>query len=61
MKRTGCLFTSCGSTEYYDAEFLESRGEKCRPAAELDLPYHLDPDHRDVPEERVENGNDAAY
>ena len=42
-------------------EFLLSKGEKVRPAAEVSLPYHLDPDHNDIPEEKPDDGRDAAY
>lgn len=42
-------------------EFLESKGEKLRPAEKLDLPYHLEPDHLEVPDEKVEDGLDAAH
>lgn len=42
-------------------EFLESKGENLRPASEVSLPYHLDTDHIDTGDAKVENGMDAAH
>lgn len=42
-------------------EFLESRGETLNPKTEVDLPYHLDPDHIDVEDDVIEGGRDAAF
>ena len=42
-------------------EFLEEMGEKLLPPAEVDLPYHLEPDHYENGDRRSESGRDAAY
>ena len=42
-------------------EFLASRGEAVRPSCETGLPYHLEPDHKEISGEKAENGMDAAY
>ena len=42
-------------------EFLEERGEALPPAAEVDLPYHLEPDHITAEALKSDNGRDAAY
>lgn len=41
--------------------FLEEQGEKLPPEAEVNLPYHLEPDHIKAEERGSENGRDAAY
>ena len=42
-------------------DYLESVGEKIPPEVTLDLPYHLEPDHLELPEEKAEGGMDSAY
>ena len=42
-------------------EYLDSVGEKLPPEVTLDLPYHLEPDHLELPEEKAEGGMDSAY
>lgn len=42
-------------------EYLESKGAKIRPVSEVDLPYHLEPEHVDVTDKKAEGGMDAAY
>lgn len=41
--------------------FLESKGKHVSPARDIDLPYHLDPDHHESGGSKAENGKDAAY
>ena len=42
-------------------EYLEKKGEKLPPITEVDLPYHLEPDHYEAEERKSESGRDAAY
>ena len=42
-------------------EYLEKKGEKLPPVTEVDLPYHLEPDHYEAEERKSESGRDAAY
>ncbi len=42
-------------------DFLKTMGEKVRDTKKLNLPYHLEPDHNNISEEKIENGLDAAY
>ena len=42
-------------------EYLASKGEVFGPESTIDLPYHLETDHLDIPDEKVEGGMDAAY
>ena len=42
-------------------EFLETKGEKLIPASNVDLPYHLEPDHIEAEDKKSESGRDAAY
>ena len=39
--------------------FLESNGEKVRDNIKINLPYHLDPNHKNIVEEKVKNGMDS--
>lgn len=41
--------------------FLEANGERVRDIKKLDLPYHLEPDHKSFIEEKIENSMDTAY
>ena len=42
-------------------EFLEGKGEKLPPVRDVDLPYHLEPDHVEAEDKKSESGRDAAY
>lgn len=42
-------------------EFLEERGVALPPVKDLDLPYHLEPDHIIVEDRKSGNDRDAAY
>ncbi len=42
-------------------EYLEERGETLLPVRDLDLPYHLEPDHIRIEDRKSEDGRDAAY
>ena len=42
-------------------EFLEGKGEKLPPVRDVDLPYHLEPDHIEAEDKKSESGRDAAY
>jgi glycerophosphoryl diester phosphodiesterase len=42
-------------------QYLESKGEKIRPLTSVDLPYHLDPEHIEISDDKVEGGKDSAY
>ena len=42
-------------------EFLEGKGETLPPLREVDLPYHLEPDHFETEDKKNEEGRDAAY
>ena len=42
-------------------EFLKGKGEDLAPSIEVDLPYHLEPDHYEAEEINTGNGRDAAY
>ena len=42
-------------------EFLESKGEKLPPSIEINMPYHLEPDHFEAEDRNSEGGRDAAY
>ena len=42
-------------------DFLKSKGEKVKDTKVLNLPYHLEPDHNSIAEEKINNGLDAAY
>ena len=42
-------------------EFLEGKGEILPPARQVDMPYHLEPDHFETEDKRSESGRDAAY
>ena len=42
-------------------EFLESKGENLLPVQELNLPYHLEPNHLYVEDTKVQGGMDAAF
>ena len=42
-------------------EFLEEKGERLLPARDVNLPYHLEPDHIDAEDRKSEGGRDAAY
>ena len=42
-------------------EFLEGKGEKLPPVRDVDLPYHLEPDHFEAEDKKSESGRDAAY
>ena len=42
-------------------EFLRGKGEKLPPSMEIDMPYHLEPDHYEAEERIIENGMDAAH
>jgi glycerophosphoryl diester phosphodiesterase len=41
--------------------FLEEKGEELLPFREVDLPYHLEPDHLEAEDRRSEDGRDASY
>ena len=42
-------------------EFLEGKGEKLHTVRDVDLPYHLEPDHFEAEDKKSESGRDAAY
>ena len=42
-------------------ELLAEKGEAVPPVRDVDLPYHLEPDHFRNDRIRSENGRDAAY
>lgn len=42
-------------------EFLEEMGEDLPPVQEVDLPYHLEPDHLLADDRKSGSGRDAAY
>ncbi len=42
-------------------EFLMSKGKAVRPSCRVGLPYHLEPDHKEISGEKAENGMDASY
>lgn len=42
-------------------ELLEEKGEALPPMREIDLPYHLKPDHYEAADRKAANGRDAAY
>lgn len=42
-------------------EFLRKKGEALLPVMDVDLPYHLEPDHITAEDKKSESGRDAAY
>ena len=42
-------------------EFLKEKGEALLPPMEINMPYHLEPDHYQAEERMIENGMDAAH